>query len=116
MSAEATIEVLLTEPIATINPNLYGHFAEHLGTCIYGGFCAGDYADAAQLLDSQFESVAAQPERTVALFHSLVETGQADKIAKIVDVLKLHTNDQSWAGTASRCTQLAITSGDLQTA
>ena len=42
MSAEATIEVLLTEPIATINPNLYGHFAEHLGTCIYGGFCAGD--------------------------------------------------------------------------
>ena len=38
----ATIEVLLSEPIATINPNVYGHFAEHLGTCIYGGFCAGD--------------------------------------------------------------------------
>ena len=62
----------------------------------------GDYAKAAQLLDSQFELVAAQPERTVALFHSLVETGQADKIAKIVDVLKLHTNDKSWAGAASR--------------
>ena len=76
----------------------------------------GDYAKAAQLLDSQFELVAAQPERTVALFHSLVETGQAEKIAKIVNVLKLHTNDQSWAGVASRCTQLAITSGDLQTA
>lgn len=76
----------------------------------------GDYAKAAQLLDSQFELVAAQPERTVALFHSLVETGQADKIAKIVDVLKLHTNDKSWAGAASRCTQLAMTSGDLQTA
>src|SRR6202049_2942924 len=76
----------------------------------------GDYAKPAQLLDSQFELVAAQPERTVALFHSLVETGQSDKIAKIVDVLKLHTNDKSWAGAASRCTQLAMTSGDLQTA
>lgn len=77
---------------------------------------SGDYAKAAQLLDSQFELVATQPERIVALFHSLVETGQTDKIAKIVDVLKLHTNDLSWAGAASRCTQLAITSGDLQTA
>ncbi len=38
----ATIEVLLTEPIARIDPNVYGHFAEHLGTCIYGGFCPGD--------------------------------------------------------------------------
>jgi tetratricopeptide (TPR) repeat protein len=76
----------------------------------------GDFAKAAQLLDSQFELVAAQPERTVALFHSLIETVQADKISKIVDVLKLHTNDQSWAGAASHCTQLAITKGDLQTA
>ncbi len=26
----------------TINRNIYGHFAEHLGTCIYGGFYVGD--------------------------------------------------------------------------
>jgi tetratricopeptide (TPR) repeat protein len=76
----------------------------------------GDYAKAAQLLDSQFELVATQPERTVAFFHALMETGQADKIAKIVDVLKLHENDHSWAGAASRCTQLAITMGELQAA
>lgn len=25
-----------------INKNIYGHFAEHLGTCIYGGFYVGD--------------------------------------------------------------------------
>jgi alpha-N-arabinofuranosidase len=25
-----------------IDPNIYGHFAEHLGTCIYGGFYVGD--------------------------------------------------------------------------
>ena len=38
----ATIEVLLTEPIATINPNVYGHFAEHLGRCIDEGFWVGE--------------------------------------------------------------------------
>jgi alpha-L-arabinofuranosidase len=26
----------------TINRNIYGHFAEHLGACIYGGFYVGD--------------------------------------------------------------------------
>ena len=25
-----------------INKNIYGHFAEHLGRCIYGGFFVGD--------------------------------------------------------------------------
>ncbi len=29
-------------PIATINPNIYGHFAEHLGYCIYGGIWVGE--------------------------------------------------------------------------
>lgn len=27
---------------ATINPNIYGHFAEHLGRCIYGGIWVGE--------------------------------------------------------------------------
>ena len=26
----------------TISKNIYGHFAEHLGNCIYGGFYVGD--------------------------------------------------------------------------
>src|SRR4029077_8107401 len=47
----------------------------------------GDYAQAAQLLDSQFELVISQPDRTVALFHSMVQSGRHDKTAKIVDVL-----------------------------
>ena len=41
MSA-ARITVCLQEPIATINPNLYGHFAEHLGACIYEGAWVGE--------------------------------------------------------------------------
>lgn len=36
--------VLIDATIAkdTINRNIYGHFAEHLGHCIYGGFYIGD--------------------------------------------------------------------------
>src|SRR5690242_389038 len=38
----ATIDILLDEPIATIDPNVYGHFAEHLGECIYDGVWTGE--------------------------------------------------------------------------
>ena len=75
----------------------------------------GDYAQAAQLLDSQFELVISQPDRTVALFHSIVQGGQRDKIAKIVDALKLRANDKLWADAIVRCTQIAATGGDLET-
>src|SRR5262249_60110662 len=36
-SADSRIEVLLNEPIGRINPEIYGHFAEHLGGVVYGG-------------------------------------------------------------------------------
>jgi alpha-N-arabinofuranosidase len=38
---DATITLHLNQPIATISPNLYGHFAEHLGSCIYDGLWVG---------------------------------------------------------------------------
>lgn len=43
-SQKAVTEVAITNnPAApTINRNIYGHFAEHLGKCIYGGFFVGD--------------------------------------------------------------------------
>ena len=31
-----------SDTIATINPNIYGHFAEHLGRCIYDGVWVGE--------------------------------------------------------------------------
>lgn len=37
----STIDIVTAEPIATINPNVYGHFSEHLGTCIYEGIWVG---------------------------------------------------------------------------
>ncbi len=30
------------DSFATINPNIYGHFAEHLGRCIYDGIWVGE--------------------------------------------------------------------------
>ena len=40
--AGARIVVSPEEPIATINPDIQGHFAEHLGGCIYDGIWVGE--------------------------------------------------------------------------
>lgn len=37
VAADSRIEILLGEEIGTINPNIYGHFAEHLGGVVYDG-------------------------------------------------------------------------------
>ncbi|MFG1905813.1 alpha-N-arabinofuranosidase [Kribbella sp. NPDC048928] len=39
---EARVVIDLDVPGATISRHLYGHFAEHLGRCIYGGFYVGE--------------------------------------------------------------------------
>jgi alpha-N-arabinofuranosidase len=41
-SADSRIEVLLSEEIGTINPDIYGHFAEHLGGVVYDGMWVGE--------------------------------------------------------------------------
>ncbi len=41
-AAESRIEILLDEPIGTIAPDIYGHFTEHLGGCIYDGVWVGE--------------------------------------------------------------------------
>ena len=38
---ETTLTVQSDHPIGTISPRLYGHFAEHLGRCCYGGLWVG---------------------------------------------------------------------------
>ncbi len=38
---ETTLTVRTDAPIGTISPRLYGHFAEHLGRCCYGGLWVG---------------------------------------------------------------------------
>src|SRR4051794_5522375 len=38
----AAITVHLDEPVATIRPEIYGHFAEHLGACVDEGLWVGE--------------------------------------------------------------------------
>jgi alpha-N-arabinofuranosidase len=40
-SPAATAVIRVDQPGVIINPNLYGQFAEHLGSCIYGGIWVG---------------------------------------------------------------------------
>jgi alpha-N-arabinofuranosidase len=41
-ASDSRIEVLLAEPLGTISPNIYGHFAENLGGVIYDGIWVGE--------------------------------------------------------------------------
>src|SRR3954454_9932812 len=40
-AATARVEILPDETIGTISPDIYGHFTEHLGGCIYDGVWVG---------------------------------------------------------------------------
>lgn len=40
--AQTKITIYPGKSVQTINKNIYGHFAEHLGTCIYGGLWVGE--------------------------------------------------------------------------
>src|SRR5690606_22507372 len=41
-AADSRVEILLDEPIGTIAPDIYGHFAEHLGGVVYDGIWVGE--------------------------------------------------------------------------
>src|SRR5262249_40516076 len=41
-AVDSRIEILLNESIATIAPELHGHFAEHLGAVVYDGIWVGE--------------------------------------------------------------------------
>ena len=40
-AADCRIEVLFDEPLGTISPNIYGHFAENLGGVLCDGLWVG---------------------------------------------------------------------------
>src|ERR1700722_5577751 len=42
VSDEATIEIMLDEPLGTISPLIYSHFTEELGAVIYDGVWVGE--------------------------------------------------------------------------
>ena len=42
---KAVIEINPEQGTQTISKHIYGHFAEHLGSCIYGGLWVGEKSD-----------------------------------------------------------------------
>lgn len=76
----------------------------------------GNYQTAARLLDSQFNLVITQADRTVAWFHSSTQSGQHAQLAKINDVFRQHANDPAWARALVQCMQIAANAGDSETA
>jgi len=40
-AADSRIEILLNEPIGTVNRDIYSHFVEHLGGVVYDGIWVG---------------------------------------------------------------------------
>jgi alpha-N-arabinofuranosidase len=47
--ADSRIEVLFDEPLGTISPSIYGHFAENLGGVLYDGIWVGDKSRVANI-------------------------------------------------------------------
>ena len=47
--SDSLIEVLIDEPIATIAPQIYGHFAENLGGVVYDGIWVGEDSPVANI-------------------------------------------------------------------
>src|SRR5262244_3582672 len=47
--AESRIEVLLSESLGTIAPDIYGHFCEHLGGLVYDGLWVGEGSKVANI-------------------------------------------------------------------
>src|SRR5438045_5338816 len=46
---ESRVEILINEPIGTVNPNLYSHFVEHLGGVVYDGIWVGEHSKIANV-------------------------------------------------------------------
>lgn len=76
----------------------------------------GNYEIAARLLDSQFNLVITQPDRTVAWFHSSIRSGQRTQLAKVTDILRQRADDPAWAPALIQCMQIATIAGDFETA
>ena len=48
-AADSRIEVLFEEPLGTVSPNIYGHFAENLGGVLYDGIWVGEKSRVANI-------------------------------------------------------------------
>jgi len=65
--SQTTIVVHTDKPGAKIDKSIYGHFAEHLGHCIYGGIYVGENSDIPNTKGFRSDVVAALKDLSVPL-------------------------------------------------
>ncbi len=65
VTAQTEIKVQSEPSDIQISKHIYGHFAEHLGRCIYGGFYVGEDSEIPNLDGVRTDIIAAQPSRTI---------------------------------------------------
>jgi len=65
--AQSTIVVHADQPGAKIDKAIYGHFAEHLGHCIYGGIFVGENSDIPNIRGFRSDVVGALKDLSVPL-------------------------------------------------
>ncbi|MCP5542884.1 MAG: alpha-N-arabinofuranosidase [Akkermansiaceae bacterium] len=58
-AADATLTLQAGNPGPVVQPEVYGHFAEHLGRCIYGGIWVGEDSDIPNTRGIRNDTVAA---------------------------------------------------------
>ena len=70
----AKLTIRVEDKLATISPMIYGHFAEHLGRCIYEGFWVGEGSAIPNTRGIRNDTVAAKGStlRATVPPHSLV--------------------------------------------
>jgi len=66
-NSQSTIVVHTENPGAKIDKAIYGHFAEHLGHCIYGGIYVGENSDIPNTKGFRMDVVIALKELNVPL-------------------------------------------------
>jgi len=66
-TAQTKIVVRADKPGAKIDKAIYGHFAEHLGHCIYGGIYVGENSDIPNIKGFRSDVIAALKELSVPL-------------------------------------------------
>ena len=59
ITANGELKLCIDRPGSRINRNIYGHFAEHLGRCIYGGIWVGEGSNIPNIRGIRIDVVAA---------------------------------------------------------
>ena len=83
-----------------INKNIYGHFSEHLGRCIYGGVYVGENSDipnvngmrtdvvqALKKIDPQFPKLDPEVQKQLETFKKLIAQVDVKELAEIQTTL-----------------------------